>query len=267
MAYVADAAETDRPASRANSRDARDATETPGCARRPWRERVVERSLGEAARQSLDRAETLIRATIELLESSGENVTVQDVADRAGVSLRVLYRHFSSKDDLLAAVLEDRLEKGAHHLRRRLAEVDDPIERLAEFIRLTIHVERTSLNLALAKNETVLLLSHPEQVARAQTPMALLGTELVQAAVQAGRIDPALAGHGVYSMMALKRAYNRACLLEDDLSLPLPTKEQMVRDCLRCLGVSAVREPVGAVREPAGTVHGSVGAVHEAVGS
>ena len=59
---------------------------------RPWRDRVVARSLGAATRQTLDRAQALIEATIQLLETSGESVTVQDVADKAGYSLRVLYR-------------------------------------------------------------------------------------------------------------------------------------------------------------------------------
>jgi AcrR family transcriptional regulator len=179
-----------------------------------------------------------MKATVELLEISGESVTVQDVADRAGVSLRILYRHFSSKDDLLAAVLEERLEEGAQAVRAALRKIDDPIERIAEFIRLTVDHESTPLNLALAKNETRLLLSHPAEVARAQEPMALLGRELVQQAVDAGRIDPAVAEHGLYCLMALKRSFNRAQLLGDHFGFPLPDKEEIVRYSLRGLGVA-----------------------------
>lgn len=203
-----------------------------------WRERVVARSLGAATRQTIDRAQALIKAAVELLESSGETVTVQDVADRAGFSLRVLYRHFSSKDDLLAAVLEDQLETGAAQIREVLATIDDPVDRLAEFIRRTIRHDNTPLNVALAKQETLLLLSHPDEVVRAQAPMASLGRDLVQGAVGAGRIDPDIGEHGVYSMMALKRSYNRARLLGDDFGLPLPTEEEVVQQCLRALGVS-----------------------------
>ena len=207
-----------------------------------WRERVVARSLGAQTRQTIDRAQALIKAATELLESSGETVTVQDVADRAGYSLRVLYRHFSSKDDLLAAVLEDQLESGAARVRGLLAGIDDPVDRIAEFIRTTIHHDRTPLSVALAKQETLLLLTHPEEVARAQQPMTDLGAELVREAVGAGRIDPAVAEHGVYSMMALKREYNRARLLGDDFGLPLPTEEEMVLQCLRALGVTVPAE-------------------------
>jgi AcrR family transcriptional regulator len=204
---------------------------------RPWRDRVVARSLGKATRQTLDRAQALIEAATQLLETSGESVTVQDVADKAGYSLRVLYRQFSSKEDLLAAVLESQLETAAERMRKQLAKLDDPVERLTKFIRLTIDVEPTPLNLALAKQETTLLLSHPAQVVRAQAPMAALGRDLVRDAVAAGRIDPAIAEHGVYSMMALKRSYNRARLLGDDFGLPLPSQEELVAHCLRGLGI------------------------------
>ena len=39
-----------------------------------------------------------------LKRSNGESLTVQDVADEAGQSLRTLYQYFASKDDLLLAV-------------------------------------------------------------------------------------------------------------------------------------------------------------------
>ena len=50
----------------------------------------------------------LIRAAAAVLErSNGEDITVQEVADEAGQSLRTLYQYFESKDDLLLAVFEE----------------------------------------------------------------------------------------------------------------------------------------------------------------
>jgi AcrR family transcriptional regulator len=204
----------------------------------PWRDRVVARSLGVATSQTLDRAQALIDATVQLLASS-ETVTVQEVADRAGYSLRILYRHFSSKEDLLAAVIEDQVEKGAVVLRSILTEIEDPVERLATLVRLTIEIPATSLNLAMIKHETMLLLTQPAEVVRAQSANTEVGREAVQAAVDAGAIDPKTASHGLYSMLSLRRAYNRARLLGDDFGLPLPTVEEMVEDCLRALGVGS----------------------------
>ena len=50
----------------------------------------------------------MIRATAKVLErTNGESLTVQEVADEAGQSLRTLYQYFESKDDLLLAVYEE----------------------------------------------------------------------------------------------------------------------------------------------------------------
>lgn len=48
--------------------------------------------------------ELILRALVEQLERDGaEELTVPDVARRSGVSLRTVYRYFSTRDDLLAA--------------------------------------------------------------------------------------------------------------------------------------------------------------------
>lgn len=211
-------------------------SELDGPSELPWRDRVVARSLGAAQRQSLGRAEAAMKATVALLEA-GDNVTVQDVADNAGFSLRVLYRHFRSKEDLLIAVLENEQEIVTNRMRNRLEKIDDPIDRLAEFIGYSMNVEPSPLSLALAKQETALVLTHPADVVRTQAPMVALARDVVQTAIDAGRIDPEAAEHGVYVMMALKRSYNLSRLLGEDFGLRLPTKDQLVKDCLRVLGV------------------------------
>ena len=68
--------------------------------------------------------------------------------------------------------------------------------------------------------------------------MTALGADVVQTAVEAGHIDPVIGRHGLFSMMALKRDYNRARLLGDDFGVPLPTREDLVEDCLRMLGIN-----------------------------
>jgi hypothetical protein len=123
-------------------------------------------------------------------------------------------------------------------MRQTLLEISDPIERLAEFVRLTIRHQPTPLNLAVAKRESLLLLTHPDEVVRAQAPMTELGRELIQAAVDSGHVDAGVGKHGLYSMMALKRSYNRARLLGDDFGLPLPTDDELVQHCLRALGIT-----------------------------
>jgi AcrR family transcriptional regulator len=205
---------------------------------RPWRERVVARSLGPAIRQSIFQAQAAIRATVELLEA-GRPVTVQDVADSAGLSPGVIHRHFSSTEDLLGAVLEDCMETSAERLRAELAGVADPVERIAEFLRRTLDIEAKPLNVALQRQETALLLTHPAEVNRAWAPLAALGCELIEQAVAAGRIEPKNADHGAYALLAVGRAYHHARLLGDDLGLPLPSARQLVDQCLRSLGITS----------------------------
>src|SRR3546814_3762349 len=73
-----------------------------------WKRRVVGRSLRTAAERSVDRGLSLINAAVSVLQrSNGADITVQEVADEAGQSLRTLYQYFERKDDLLLAVLEE----------------------------------------------------------------------------------------------------------------------------------------------------------------
>ncbi|NQX34075.1 TetR/AcrR family transcriptional regulator [Herbiconiux sp. VKM Ac-2851] len=57
--------------------------------------------------QAEARREQLLEVTLELFIERGlENVTVADVATRAGVTPGLLYHYFESKDELVAAVLD-----------------------------------------------------------------------------------------------------------------------------------------------------------------
>src|SRR5687767_307004 len=71
-----------------------------------WRSRVVSRSLGTAADRAVRRGLALISAAGRLVQKSGgDDFTMQQVASEAGLSLRVLYQHFTGKDDLLVALI------------------------------------------------------------------------------------------------------------------------------------------------------------------
>ena len=97
-----------------------------------WHRRVVGRSLRKAADRSVDRGMNLIRAAATVLDrSGGEDITVQEVADEAGQSLRTLYQYFESKDDLLLAVFEEAMRTYAELIGRAVSELSDPLERLA----------------------------------------------------------------------------------------------------------------------------------------
>jgi AcrR family transcriptional regulator len=49
----------------------------------------------------------ILAAARALVAESGPEVTMEDIARRAGVAVGTLYRHFPAKEDLVAAVVED----------------------------------------------------------------------------------------------------------------------------------------------------------------
>jgi DNA-binding transcriptional regulator YbjK len=75
---------------------------------------------------------SFIPAAAKVLErTNGESLTGQVVADEADRSLRTLYQYFTSKDDLLLAVFEEAMRTYARIIRAAVADLDDPLERLA----------------------------------------------------------------------------------------------------------------------------------------
>ena len=99
-----------------------------------WRSLAVARSVDPAREAAEDRVQRLIDAALELMTNpDGDEVTVQNVADRAGLSLRAFYRHFPSKDELLLAVFEEAIRANAQHLQQEIAASDEPLERVRIF--------------------------------------------------------------------------------------------------------------------------------------
>lgn len=89
----------------------------------------------DAARQVLveHRSRQLLDAAARLMEREGsEAVSMQALANEAGVSVGLIYRYFGSKDDVLLAVIVQVLDAFAVEVPRAIqAAGDDPIRRLA----------------------------------------------------------------------------------------------------------------------------------------
>ena len=97
----------------------------------------AERSRGKTDRRILRTRDSLGDALVALMqEKSFDEITVQDVLDRAGVGRSTFYVHYRDKDDLFLSDVEDFLEKFSTALKRRGAST----KRLAPVQELFTHV-------------------------------------------------------------------------------------------------------------------------------
>jgi AcrR family transcriptional regulator len=77
--------------------------------------------------------ESLLRAAAEEFAERGLDASVADIARRAGVGKGTVFRHFATKDDLIAAIVLDRVN-ALNAVGERLLEAADPGGALLEFL-------------------------------------------------------------------------------------------------------------------------------------
>jgi AcrR family transcriptional regulator len=210
-----------------------------------WHRRVVTRSLKDAQRRSIDRGNRFIRAAAKVLErSNGESLTVQEVADEAGQSLRTLYQYFASKDDLLLAVFEEAMRTYARILHAAIAPLDDPLERLAGAILAAAHlpamhnkagVDRGLVHLRLQLGE-----ADPALIARSQAPVTSLYRELIEAALADA---PALGvDQATYFVVSARTSFLISMTVGNEYGMPSPDLIDLSVFCLGGLGAHRPRE-------------------------
>ncbi|MEV6766249.1 TetR/AcrR family transcriptional regulator [Streptomyces sp. NPDC051105] len=85
--------------------------------------------------------QALVHAAREILAESGDTSTsIRAIAERADVGFGSFYNHFTCKPDLFDAAVADALEDYAEAIDDRLRGVEDPVERLADGMRLSAHL-------------------------------------------------------------------------------------------------------------------------------
>jgi len=78
---------------------------------------------------------TIVAAAAEALREQGvRGLSVAAVLDRAELSTRAFYRHFASKDELVAAVFLEMAHAEKRRLQRRMAKAGNPVEAVAAWI-------------------------------------------------------------------------------------------------------------------------------------
>src|SRR5215203_4700673 len=138
----------------------------------------VARALRADARRN---REAVIAAAKRLFADQGLDTQMPDVAKAAKVGVGTVYRHFPTKDDLIAALAAERFERLAEKAREGIA-ADDPWEGLCEFIRFSAQIQADDRGLCEVMG------SRPEVMSASAYAVGLDGLceELVKRAQRSG---------------------------------------------------------------------------------
>lgn len=211
-----------------------------------WQRRVLGRSLDGARRRSLDRGARFIRAAAKVLErNGGESLTVQEVADETGQSLRTLYQYFASKDDLLLAVFEEAMVTYARLIRAAIEGLDDPVERLAGGLIGSIRMQalhgKHGVDRGLSRLRLQLGQADPALLARSQEPVTSVFRELVGAALAAAPPEHLGTEQGTYFLSTVRSSFVLSVTLGKDLDVELPDPVDVSTFCLNGIGIQRPR--------------------------
>ena len=138
------------------------------------------RPLRADARQNYGR---LVEAATDSIAELGPNVSLEEVAKRAGVGIGTLYRHFPNRQALLETVYRDQVNVTCARGRELLA-TTPPGEALARWLHavLTYNLSMRGLKEALMAGEI------SEQTSECKANMHGVGAELLTRAQEAGAV-------------------------------------------------------------------------------
>jgi AcrR family transcriptional regulator len=100
-------------------------------------ERIARRSLAKRESDYAAEVRRLLDAALDLMRVGGTSSKprVADIVAAAGLSNDAFYRHFKSKDDLVAAILEDGAERLRSYLAHQMAKPPTPEGQVGQWVR------------------------------------------------------------------------------------------------------------------------------------
>ncbi len=148
-------------------------------------------SAGSGERRPLRRdaernRQRILEAASEIFAERGLEASLDDIAEHAGVGVGTVYRRFPSKDDLLEALFEQKIEQlGA--FAERAAMRPDKWQGLVAFLEGAIALQARDLGL----RQVLLSNSYgKDRLARARARLSPLLTRLIVRAQEAGTLRP-----------------------------------------------------------------------------
>ncbi|MBL7494988.1 TetR/AcrR family transcriptional regulator [Frankia sp. CNm7] len=159
-----------------------------------WAERAADRSpvVHRTRSRSIQQTRDMVDAARRLIAVKGSSFTTQELVREAGVAMQTFYRHFTGKDQLLLAVLEDIVAENIGRYEQAARGLPDPLSRLRYY--LTAMVAGLSGDLAGARFVTSehwrLHERFPDEIAAADQPVVDLIERELRAAQDAGLLPP-----------------------------------------------------------------------------
>ena len=133
----------------------------------------------------------MLDAAVRLMRQKGDSFTTQELAKEAGVALQTFYNYFTSKDELLLAMIGDLLIESCARWATAARDLPDPLARLHFYITSTfdsLDGEGRDVSTAafIATTHWRLHRIFPRELAAAQLPFVELLRGEIRAAVESG---------------------------------------------------------------------------------
>jgi AcrR family transcriptional regulator len=170
-----------------------------------------QRSLDRVGRQALQRSHEIVEAARELVAEGGlEAVTLRPLLERSGLSRRAFYDRFEGMDDVLLALFEETMARGAEGLARRIAKVEGAPAKIEALVRAMASVAQNPSKhrmwlLAMSSEHVRLAEQHPAELQEAIRPMNQLMARILEEGMAEGTIretDPESLAETLHALVA-----------------------------------------------------------------
>src|SRR3982074_2229445 len=148
---------------------------------------IVSYPRGRLLRQAEPTGQQILLPGRAAFAERGLEVTLDEIAQRAGVGVGTVYRRYANKDDLIDELYEDIVNELAAAAEAELVQ-NDPWKGLVGFLEQSLAMQASNS----ALKEIMAGGSHRgrERVARARERVAPLASEIFERAKQSGRLRP-----------------------------------------------------------------------------
>ena len=195
---------------------------------------AVERALDNRHREASAEVERILAATITVMQRvAPDEARVNDIIAEAGSSKKAFYRYFSSKEELMLAILERGVTIIVSYLEHQMAKESHPADQIARWIEgaLAQVADPHLMTMSRAVNDQ---LSDSVRGGPADDVMAPMRHLLLAPVAALGGADPQRDAAAVFQITAATMRRNVGSAEQLDAG----DIAHLVRFCLRGLGVN-----------------------------